>query len=173
MGGEHKTMKSLIASIMILGVVGMVVGVAVLADTESTVTATVTVQSISVSVTDGIVAYGTLAAGASTSTLAGELNDLQTATNNGNVTEDFNIRGQVSSPAGWTLGASAGNNVYVHEFSTNSFATSSPLTTSNQTLAIGITVASTQDFDLKITTPTATDNYEQQSVDVTVQVTAS
>ncbi len=111
-------MKNLIASICILSVVGMAVGVAVQGANEAGVAATVTVQNISVSVSDGTVVYGTLPVNTAKSTLAGELNDLQTATNNGNVTENFNIRGTDSGT--WTLGATAGSNVYVHKFSTNS-----------------------------------------------------
>ena len=163
--------KQFIASICILGLVGMVVATAVKAVDTASVGATVTVQNISVSVSDGVVAYGTLAVNTTKSTLAGELNDLQTATNDGNVTENFNIRGQNS--ANWTLGASAGADQYVHKFSTNSGTTWTALTTPGYlTLATGKTAGQTQTFDLQITTPTATTNYTQQSVDVTVQAVA-
>lgn len=164
-------MKNLIASIMILGLVGMVVGVAVGAANEASVGATVTVQNISVSVSDGTVAYGTLAVNTTKSTLVGELVDLQTATNNGNVTETLNIRGTVSSPGSWTLGAAAGSNVYVHKFSKDSGTNWTPLATTNQTLAAGVAALGTQAFDLQITTPTASTDYTAQSVNVTVQAT--
>ena len=49
---------------------------------------------ISVTVTDGAVNYGTLSLGISQDTLVGHLADTQTATNNGNVAEDFNILSQ-------------------------------------------------------------------------------
>ena len=162
--------KQFIATICILGLVGMVVGVAVKGATEAPVTATVTVQNISVTVTDGTVAYGTLAVNTTKSTLVGELADLQTATNNGNITENFNIRGTDSGT--WTLGAVAGSNVYVHRFSTNSGTTWTALTTPGYlTLATTKAVGGTQTFDLQITTPTVSADYIEHSVNVTVQAT--
>lgn len=148
-------------------------GVAVLAATEASVSATVTVQNISVSVSDGTVTYGTLAVNTSADTTSGGLNDSQTATNDGNVTENFNIKGQ--DTASWTLQAAAGNNQYVHEFCTTTCDTAptwTALTTSYATLATGIGVSGTQVFDLRITTPTATADYTPQSVNVTVQAVA-
>lgn len=162
-------MKSSIATICILGLVGMVVGVAVQGADTASVGATVTVQNISVAVTDGTITYGTMAVNTTKSTLASDLNDLQTATNNGNVTETFNIKGQNS--ANWTLGATAGANQYVHKFSKDSGTTWTALTTSYATLATGKAVSGTQTFDLQITTPTSSTNYDSQSVDVTVQAT--
>src|SRR3989338_8572623 len=160
-------MKSLIASIAILGLVGMVVGIAVHGADTASVAATVTVQNISVSVSDGTVTYGTLAAGASTSTLASGLNDLQTATNNGNVNENFNIRGQ-NTGCPWTLASSVGANTYKHEFSKDNGSTwTAALTTSNQSLATSVATSTSQTFDLQITTPTSSTCYGQQSVDVT------
>ncbi len=140
------------------------------AASEGTVAATVTVQNISVSVTDGTVAYGTLGTSASADTNPA---DTQTATNNGNITENFNIRGQNS--ANWTLGATAGADTYVHKFCKLTCGTPptnyTALTTSNQTLATSVATSGTQTFDLEISTPTTSTNYTQQSVDVTVQAT--
>jgi len=164
-------MKSFIASICILGLVGMAVGITVQGADEASVAATVTVQSISVSVSDGDVAYGILAAGGSKDTLSPV--DLQTATNNGNVTETFNIYGTVSSPAGWTLGSAAsGASVYYHGFSKDSGSSWTALTTNPQELATGVVAGTgTQTFDLKITTPPSASDFTQQSVNVTVQAT--
>jgi len=108
-------MKSLIATLCTLGVVGMVIGAAVLGATEATITATVTVQNISLSVSDGSIAYGVLPTGYSKSTC--DLNDTQTVTNDGNVAEDFNIKGKDSE--NWTLADTAGTNQYVHKFATS------------------------------------------------------
>jgi hypothetical protein len=142
------------------------------ADT-GTVTATVTPQSISVSVTDGAVTYGTLSTSTSKSTISTDLNDTQTATNDGNVTADLNIRGQDS--ANWTLAAAAGANQYVHAFCTATCGTPptnfTALTTSNQTLASGVAASASQTFELRLTTPTSTSVTTQQSVDVTIQAT--
>lgn len=173
-------MKSFIASVAILMLMGGAVGAAVRAATEAGVTATVTVQNISVTVADGTVVYGTLAVNTSKDTTSGGLNDSQTVTNDGNVTSTINIRG--TNSANWTLAAVAGSEQYVHQFCTSGTGVPDPcdaapvytaLTTLNQTLAANVAAAGTKLFDLKITTPTATANFTQQSVDVTVQATAS
>lgn len=162
-------MKSLIASICILAVVGMVVGVAVQGADTASVAATVTVQSISVSISDGTVAYGVIAAGTSKDTVTPS--DLQTATNNGNVTETLNIKG--TNSAAWTLAAAAfGATDYKHEFSKDRFVTAgTALTLANQTLASGVASGGSQTFDLKITTPPSAADYTAQSVNVTVLAT--
>ena len=135
---------------------------------EASVTATVTVQNISVSVSDGTVTYGTLAVNTSAGTNG---SDTQSATNDGNVTADLNIRGQ--NTAAWTLAGTVGANQYVHRFCTTSCASPptsyTALTTSYQTLASGVTATNSQTFDLYITTPTSSSSYVAQSVDVTVQ----
>jgi len=163
-------MKKLISSISILALVGLAVAVSVQGATEGSVTATVTVENVSVSVTDGTVDYGTLPVNTSSTTV--DFDDTQTATNDGNITADLNIRGV--DTANWTLEASAGSEQYKHEFSLNSGASYTALTTDNQSLATGVTASGSQAFDLRITTPTATVNFGEQSPNVTVQaVTAS
>jgi hypothetical protein len=139
------------------------------------VSATVTVQNISVTVADGSVSYGTLAANTGKSTIAADLNDTQTATNAGNVAEDLNIKGQNS--ADWTLSTSAGTDRYVHKFCTSSCG--SPPTNftslssgSYQTLSSNVAASGTQTFDLQITVPNPSTVFTQQSVDVTVQAVA-
>lgn len=160
----------LLCASVVLSFVGVAQGA-----TTGTVTATVTAQNISVSVTSGTVTYGTLASSTSKSTIATDLNDTQTATNNGNVAEDFTIKGQNS--ANWTLSGTAGVDTYVHQFCVSSCTTPptnfTALTTSNQSLGAGNVAASgTQNFDLRITTPTSSSVTTQQSVDVTVTAAA-
>lgn len=143
------------------------------AATTDTVTATVTVQNISVSVTDGAIAYGTLSTNASAGTNG---SDTQTATNDGNVTEDFNIQGQDS--ASWTLNSvNTGTDNYIHRFCTATCGSPptnyTALTTNYQTLATGVSASGNQTFDLYITTPQTSTVYTQQSVDVTVQAVAN
>ncbi len=178
-------MKSLIASITILGLVGMVVGVVAQGATEASVGATVTIQNVSVAISDGTVLYGTLAVNTSKATTkTPELDDTQVAINNGNVTEDFLIRGQdsTSAGAGWTLAGAAASETYVHEFCTagggspdlcDATPTYTELTTSNQNLTTSVATSGTQRFDLKITTPTATTDLNEQTVNVTVVAIAS
>ncbi len=137
----------------------------------------ITIQAAVVSVTittDGTIAYGMMAANTSKSTLPGELNDIQTAENNGNVTENFNIKGQDST--NWTLAGTAGSDQYVHKFCNDTTAdcTTPPtnytaLTTSYQALDTGIIVNGTVDIQLQITTPNPSTVFTEQSVDVTIQ----
>jgi len=103
----------------------------------ATVTATVTVQNISVTVTDGNVAYGTLATSSTYST--SQLGDSQIATNNGNIVETLNIKGQNSD--NWTLAATIGADQYKHAFCTASCSVPTnftALTTNYTTLASNI-----------------------------------
>jgi len=148
--------------------------------TEAGVTATVTVQNISITVADGTVAYGTLGANTSKDTTSGGLDDTQTATNDGNVSETFNIKG--SDSVAWTLAGAAGVNQYKHEFCKTGTGVPDPcdanpvytaLTTGYQALATPVAATGTQKFDLKITTPTSSSSFAEQSVNVTVQATAS
>ncbi len=144
------------------------------ADT-ATVASTVTLQNVSVIVADGSVSYGTLAVSTSKSTITGDLTDTQTATNNGNVTEDLSIRGQ--NTAAWTLAGTAGVNEYVHMFCKTTC--SSPptgftaLTTNYQTLQASVAASGTQTFELRITTPSSSSTFTLQSADVTVLAVAS
>lgn len=133
---------------------------------------------VSVSVSDGNIAYGIMPANTSKSTLPGELNDMQVATNDGNVAENFNIKGQDASGGGctWTLGSTSGNDQYAHQFCNDTdYDCGTPptnytaLTTSYQALDTGIAVSGTVDFQLRLTTPTQSSCFGQQSVDVTIQ----
>lgn len=152
-----------------------IVALPVHAASSANVTATVTIQNISVSVSDGTVAYGTIAVSETkdTTTGANGVNDSQTATNDGNITETINIRSG-ADPAGWTLGASASANIYTHKFCTVNCDTSptwTALTTNNQTLASNVAANGTQVFDLQFGAPTSTTVFTQQSLTVIVQAT--
>lgn len=121
--------------------------------------------SVSITISDGVVSYGILGSGASADTTSG---DTQTVTNNGGVAVNLNIKG-VDTACPWILSSNSGGDQYVHEFSLNSGESWSVLTTSYQTLASDISIDGTLDFDLKITTPSFSSCYSQQSADVTVQ----
>jgi hypothetical protein len=172
---QQHALQSYIRDTVILGLVGILaISSSAWAASTATVTATVTVQNVSVSVADGSISYGTLPNNSSSSTIAADLNDRQIATNNGNVSEQVNIRG--TNSADWTLAGSAGADQYVHRFC-NLFASScaSPatnyvaLTTSYQQLATSTAVAASSTFDLMLTTPNPSSVFTEQSVDVTVQ----
>ncbi|HZX50165.1 MAG TPA: hypothetical protein VFE94_03410, partial [Candidatus Paceibacterota bacterium] len=124
---------------------------------------------ISVVVVDGAVVYGTVAT--SKNTTSGDLNDGQDGVNNGDTTENFNIKGQNATGGGctWTLSDTAGSDTYVHEFSTNSGTDWLDLSTSYRQLVAGVSTSATQSFDLRITVPTPSSCFGSQTVDVTVQ----
>jgi len=138
-------------------------------DSSTCNTFTTVAAVVSVSVSDGAISYGTLPANSSKSTCTSELNDAQTVTNNGNVNENFLIRGQNS--ANWTLAATPGTDQYVHKFATSTCSTftgGTALTTTDQTFATGIAPNATTTLNFQITTPTNTSFFTQQSVDVTI-----
>ena len=140
-----------------------------LAVEEDTVTATVTPQLIAVSILDGDVDYGFLGANASKDTLTPV--DTQVISNDGNVAQDFDVKGQNS--ASWTLAATVGAEQYKHEFSNSGSFPGTALTLTNQSLATDVGTSSSTNLDLKITTPTSTTADVAQSVDVTVVATAN
>ena len=166
--------KKFVIPISVLGLVGMLVAYSVvLAGTTATVTATVTVQNISLSVADGSAAYGVLGSNTTKSTCTSELNDAQTVTNDGNVAENFNIEGQNS--ANWTLAATAGSDQYVQKFATSTCSTFSggtALTTSYVTAATNVAASATSTLNLQINTPNPSSFFTQQSVDVLLQAVA-
>lgn len=170
----RKITKSIIVPVGIIGLIGiLLVNSMVWAASTATVAATVTVQNISVSVADGTVAYGTMASNTSKSTCTSELNDAQTLTNDGNVAETFNIKGQDS--ANWTLAGTAGSDAYVHQFATSTCSTwagGAALTTSYQTAVSNIAANATSTLNLQITTPNPSTVFTQQSVDVTIEAVA-
>lgn len=139
------------------------------ADT-GTVTATVTLQNISVSITNNATfAYGTLAASSTKSTV--ELSSTITATNNGNIAEKFNISGANTTGCVWTLAGTIGADQYKHEFSTTGTFPGTALTGSYQQLAASVASSGTQNFDLRISVPSSSSCYTEATAVVTVQAT--
>jgi len=168
-----------ILTICLLVLGANVLSVVQAADT-GTVTATVKVQNIAITVVDGDVAYGTLAAGGTKTTIQAG-NDTQTATNTGNVTEKFTIKGHdVSSGCTWTLAGSQGSEQYFHKFcnDTDNDCTSPPtnytaLTTDYADLDTSVDTSGTVDFQLQIGVPSSTSCTSQAEVTVTVLAEAA
>jgi len=133
----------------------------------------VSAAAASVTVEDGIVAYGILAPGATMDTLSLIPIDTQHAGNNGDAAADFNIKGYDS--VAWSLSTiDAGVNIYMHKFATDGGTIWTALaTTDYTTLAKGISVGATQDFDLRIYMPTDTSSWATQDVNVTIQAVLS
>lgn len=167
-------MKNIFSAIVVCLVAGFFVSLHLFAADTDSVTATVTAQNISVTVSDGAVAYGTIAVSTSRDTTTAGVNDSQTATNDGNITEDFNIMGTDS--AAWELADVAGSEAYTHGFCTTNCDVSPTWTQFNETsytqLANSISSSADQVFDLRLQTPTSTATFTQQSVDLTVQAVA-
>jgi hypothetical protein len=137
------------------------------------VAATVTVTNVALTVADASIAYGSLGLSAARSTSTG-MWDTQSATNTGNVAEDFFISG--TNSADWTLGATSSSETYRHAFCLTACESTptnyTALTTGNTALVANVAAGAATRFDLALTTPTATSNYTQQSVDVVVTATA-
>lgn len=154
-----------------LGILSLVLALAApaLAATTDTVTATVTPQLVAVSVDVPDVDYGVL-----------DINETSapsvviTATNDGNVTEKFGIKG--SNSTNWTLSdTDVGADTFMHEFAVDddSYTTYTALNnTTYDTLDASVSTPSgTQLFKLRLKMPSSTSTTLQQSTIVTVLAT--
>jgi len=179
-------MKKIIASITMLSLAGMMVVMGVGAATTGDVSATVTAELVSVSVSDGVVGYGILANSTPEDTTASGVNNTQVATNAGNVNVDLGIRS--SDAVGgteWNLAGTAAADVFTHDFCTTGSGSpdlcdASPTwnafnvdNTTYSSLAATVAPSGTQDFDLRIGTPTSSTDNVEKTITVTVQATAS
>lgn len=152
----------------------------VLAATEGAVTATVTPQIVAISVAPPTVDYGTLDFSATDISRTVGLSGTITVTNDGNVNEDFAIKGDNST--NWTLDSSPANtgtvaiDQFVHRFdadATFTDGTANALSTSNQSLGVGVASSATQDFELQMNMPLSGSVTGVQTTTVTVQASAS
>lgn len=167
--------KSFFATIGILALVGMMVGVLAQAATDS-VSATVTVLYSAVSLDQSSFAYGSMNSNTASSTLNLWAGVGITATNDGSASS-FDIYG--ANTANYTLAANNTGNNYIHKFceDTTNVCTTPPtnytaLTTSPQTLKASVANAETVAFQLEITTPATPTVFTVQSAVVTVQASA-
>jgi len=170
---SKKSLKLLLLSFVLVSIFSLVVVLGVKAADEGTVTATVTAQHVSITVSDGSVAFGTVNSGSYGDTTDDGVDNSQTATNTGSVTEDFTIK--ADDTANWTLESSAGTNQYTLDHCTSSCDDSpswSAISTDYGALASSITASNSQDFDLRVGTPTST-TYGEQTITVTVLAAAS
>lgn len=162
--------RRILALLVALALVALVVPAAVFA-AEDTVSCTVTATVVSVTVTDGDVAYGTLGLGATNNTIG---TDTQTVTNNGTVTEDFSIKSSDATRGGGTtwelVETPPGSDEFKHEFSTNSGGDWTAMSDTNgfTAMASGVAPEGTESLDLQITMPGTTDDYLEHSITVTV-----
>ena len=152
-----------------------------------TVTATVTPQIISVSVTSGSVDYGVLATSDTNNTFDGVATaDTQTVENTGNDSINIALRSSDAAKTGaagatdWALEGTAGPEVFVHyyDLDVNGSFTAFPFdgtfaNTITADLATLATNGSTATLDLKIDMPTSSADVTLHSIGVTVIATAT
>ena len=175
-------MKKLISSISILALVGLSVAVSVGA---ADVDVTVTPQVVSVTVTDGTVDYGTLAAGDSNDTFNGPAASTQTITSTGNVSIDVVLRSSdayvIPNTTDWALEGTAGTDIFEHSYAIN--AASTPgfafpfdgtfVNTNTGTVVTLPSNGNSATLDLGISMPTSIGNTAAHSIDVTVVASAT
>ena len=155
---------------------------AIHAANPATINVTVTIQNLSISTT-GPIAYGVVAVSSATVSASAS-----TVTNDGNVTETYDIK--LTDPAGWTATSGApGSETYRLSAQFNaaqptavSFAANHDLTTTDQTSSgtifagdqTGLSVAASAARSLwfKFEAPTSTTVTTQQTITVTLTATA-
>jgi hypothetical protein len=130
-----------------------------------TIAVTVTLSNISVSVTPDTWAIGTIAPGAIV------VQSPDTATNDGNVTENLSIA--VSNSTDWTAGVAAGVNVFAMDVGPAGGPYDTNVTTGGLTLTSGLAALASYDFGLEFNAPTAGSVYTGQSITVTITATAA
>ena len=133
------------------------------AQAESTVSATVTPAFVAVSALPDLVEYGVKVL-ASTAQVPDPTTFV--ATNDGNITADFLVRGD--NTADWTLAGTAASEAYVHRASPDAFTTTIVLTTTNQSLQTGIAPAGTSTVSLNMDLPTSSAATAEQTAPVIV-----
>jgi len=170
--------KSFLASVAVLALVGMAVGVVTAQGTdEASVAATVTAELVTISVANGSVAYGVLPVNTNQDTVT--LGQTQVVTNDGNVAVDLEVKSSDAvGGTNWDLAATnASLDDFTHEFSSNDGGAWTLFSTNNDTytsFAGPIATSGNQNLDLRIKTPTSvTDTDVEKTITVTVLATAN
>lgn len=141
------------------------------ADTD-TVAATVRATHLAVSVSDGIIAFGSMPLNTASTTVGS--GETQTVSNDGS---DAVLNVKSSNATGgvtWTLGTSPGSNIFQMEVSTTSGSTYTTFQATDTYLTASSSFASLTDgdVDFRITTPTVSSDFVEKSVTLTLQVTS-
>ncbi len=145
--------------------------ITVLAQSTDTVTATVSATNLAVSVTDGSIAFGSVALNTATSTHG--TGQSQTVTNDGS-NATLNVKSSnATNGTAWTLGVAAGSDIFTLAVSTTTGASYSLLQATDVYLTASSTFASLTSgpLDFRFTTPTVSTDFVQKSLTITVQVT--
>jgi len=167
--------KSLFVHLIASFLSAILICLPVLASDTNSIGATVTAQNISVTITSsGLVPYGNVALSGSQTSIG--VSATQTAQNNGNVTEKFNIKSSNATSSGgtWTLDTSTSSeDHYIHDFSTTTGAIWMRWTAPD-TYAVAtssIPVGESTNIDLRIGIPSSVSEYSAKTISVTVQAT--
>ncbi len=142
-----------------------------MAQDTDTVTATVTATSLAVSVTDGSIAFGSVALNTATTTAG--TGQTQVVTNDGS-NAVLNVKStDATNGTSWTLGVNPGSNIFKLEVSTTTGSNYGTLQATDVYLTASTTFASlgNQNLDFRFTTPTVSTDFVQKSLTITVQVT--
>lgn len=127
----------------------------------------------SVSITSsGMIQYGFVELSNSSSTLTGYT---QTIENDGNTAEKINVKSSnATGGTTWTLASSIGTNIYKHEFSTTSGSvwTTMPDNSTYVSAFPSIAQGAVEDIDFRLTAPSASTDYQQKSIVITIQAVA-
>lgn len=142
------------------------------AATTAAVSATVSATNLAVSVSDGSIAFGSVALNTATTT-AGGTGQTQTVSNDGS-NAVINVKSSnATGGTTWTLGTSPGSDIFKLEVSTTTGssymtfqATDTYLTASSSSASL-----TTGPLDFRFTTPSGSTDFVQKSLTITVQVT--
>lgn len=148
---------------------GLLLGQITKAATTANVTATVSAVNLAISVADGSIAYGSV--NLSTATSTANNGETQVVTNDGS-TMKVNVKSSdATTGTTWTLGTSIGSNIFKHEVSTTTgasymtFQATDTYLTASSTILTGLT----GNLDFRLTTPSASTDFVQKSITITVQ----
>ena len=170
----QKKFNIYITMVIPITIIGIIIGcfmwsVTGASDTD-TIGATVSATNLSLSVSDGNIAYGNVALDTATTTV--DHGETQIVTNEGSDMK-LNVKSSnASNGTGWTLAAAPGENLFKHEVSTTTgssymaFVDDSTYLTASSTMASG---AATQNLDFQLTTPTISADFVEKSITITVQ----
>lgn len=162
-------MRRVLALVGVLAVIGAALAIPAFADTEGTVTATVTAGVVAISVSTTTVAYGTVEVGSSDNV---PTPSTFTATNDGNVDANFGIKGAATTD--WALVSGAPTDEeYRHKASPDAFTSTIILTADFQSLDSAVTPTSSTTVSLRLDAPASTAASAEQSAQVIILATVS
>jgi hypothetical protein len=156
---------------LVLSVTLMFYTTIVRAQDTDTVAATVTATNLAVSVSDGTIAFGSVALNTATSTHG--TGQSQTVSNDGS-NATLNVRsGDATGGTSWTLGTTTASNQFTLAVSTTTGSSYSLLQDTDVYLTASSTFLSLTSgpLDFRFTTPTVSSDFVQKSLTITVQVT--